>query len=433
MQGKSKTWLMLLTAVLLASLVLLPSVIAEPQPKTIFVPDDYLDIQTAINHANNGDTVFVRAGTYQYNEQNSFLARAHSGNPNFGITVNKSISLIGENRRAVISMDWQQGTVYTLIIESDNVTFSGFTVTSNVGFKLGAGIRSLAILGSNCNIFNNTFQKCLIGSGQNQNISNCTFEGSDNFGMSVRFSNSVIANNYISRNRIGGIAVGVGSNVTIRDNNIVNNGPAFYGQNAPDIVGAGIRFIYHSQDVVENVNICYNNISGQGFGIEFSGAVSNSLIYCNNITNNDVGINLGNLPLRRYSQVGMGTKIFSNNLIDNTRNAYVEKEYPFNLTFDMSYNHVTGNTTDVVIWYNGDVGNYWSDYGGSGLYAIDQNNVDRHPQTHPVDTSAEVSMPNSFLAESWILPLIIGVVVIVLVMISFLVYSRHRKTVNLSP
>ena len=54
-------------------------------PNTITVPDDYSSIQAAINAANAGDIVYVRNGTYYEL-----------------VEVNKTISLVGENKDATV-------------------------------------------------------------------------------------------------------------------------------------------------------------------------------------------------------------------------------------------------------------------------------------------------------------------------------------------
>src|SRR3972149_3775038 len=59
--------------------------LVKASPKTITVPDDYPTIQAAINGAWEGDTVFVKAGTYSEN-----------------LTVTKSLSLGGENKAASV-------------------------------------------------------------------------------------------------------------------------------------------------------------------------------------------------------------------------------------------------------------------------------------------------------------------------------------------
>ncbi|MCZ2809141.1 MAG: pectinesterase family protein, partial [Candidatus Bathyarchaeota archaeon] len=52
---------------------------------TILVPDNYATIQEAINNANEGDTIFVRAGTYYEH-----------------VVVDKALSLVGENKHNTI-------------------------------------------------------------------------------------------------------------------------------------------------------------------------------------------------------------------------------------------------------------------------------------------------------------------------------------------
>jgi pectin methylesterase-like acyl-CoA thioesterase len=41
--------------------------LAKTEPATIIVPDNFLTIQGAVNSANDGDTIFVRAGKYYEN------------------------------------------------------------------------------------------------------------------------------------------------------------------------------------------------------------------------------------------------------------------------------------------------------------------------------------------------------------------------------
>lgn len=413
-----KTLALLLVGLFIISITTLEPLPVKAQTRNFVVPDDYSDIQTAINHANDGDTVFVRAGTYKYNEQNSISARPQSGTPNYGVIVNKSISLLGENRNTVLSMDWSQGIALAVQIEADNVTFSGFTIKSFFGSSICSQIGSVGILGSNCKIINNTFQTYLSGIGNNQNISYNTFEGS----LSIEFSNSVIENNILTNSFVG-LHVSQSSNVSIIRNNIFNNS-----------IAINLSDFYH--DVVNNITISYNNITDNSrYGIEFEGAVSNSWIYSNNITHNGIGIHLNNFALQKYPPISNGTKIFYNNILDNAKNAYVETEYPYNLTLDkIERRYVNGNLTDVVSWDNGVVGNFWGDYNGNGSYVIDEKNVDNYPLTQQVDTNAIAPTPMPFPTSGVVLDLaiiIIAVVILAIVVISVLLYRRHRKTANL--
>ena len=84
---------------------------------TIIVPDDYPTIQEAINNANNGDTIFVRAGTYYEN-----------------LVLDKSVILSGENRETTIIDAGGIGTVVSLT--TNYITVSGFTFTNSVNLAL---------------------------------------------------------------------------------------------------------------------------------------------------------------------------------------------------------------------------------------------------------------------------------------------------------
>lgn len=79
---------------------------------TIIVPNDYSTIQEAIEAANPGDTIFVFNGTYLEH-----------------VVVNKTVSLLGENRTTTIIDGQGNGTVVSVIAE--NVTISGFTIRNS--------------------------------------------------------------------------------------------------------------------------------------------------------------------------------------------------------------------------------------------------------------------------------------------------------------
>src|SRR4030042_3966409 len=75
----------------------------------ITVPNNVPTIQEAINHADAGDTVFVRNGTYYEH-----------------VCVNKTVSIAGQDRNTTTIDGNQTGTVVT--VTADNVNISGFTV-----------------------------------------------------------------------------------------------------------------------------------------------------------------------------------------------------------------------------------------------------------------------------------------------------------------
>jgi len=93
-------------------------------------------------------------------------------------------------------------------------------------------------------------------------------------------------------------------------------------------------------------------------------------------------------------------------------------------------------------WDNGSVGNYWSDYSGTGSYFINSNNVDHYPLTNPVNITLmatptpsliptpppEDRNPSHLELTDYLLP--IGVIVAVFMALIILFYRQYRKTAN---
>jgi len=108
----------------------------KAEPATIIVPDDFLTIQEAINHANSGDVVYVRSGAYYES-----------------IVINKSISVVGElPHRPLLDGDKAHWPVK---ISADNVTFSTFRVRRSM-WIYGYGGGGIYLANSNsCVVTNN--------------------------------------------------------------------------------------------------------------------------------------------------------------------------------------------------------------------------------------------------------------------------------------
>jgi len=105
----------LLASVLIIALDIQP---VTSEFETIIVPDDYPTIQEAINNANEGDTIYVKAGTYYEH-----------------VVVNKTVSLIGENKSTTI-VDGN-GTDTGILITENQVTVQEFGIRNcEVGIKV---------------------------------------------------------------------------------------------------------------------------------------------------------------------------------------------------------------------------------------------------------------------------------------------------------
>jgi parallel beta-helix repeat protein len=118
-------------------------------PTIIIVPDNYPSIQAAINHASQGDTLFIRNGTYYEH-----------------IVVNKSITIQGESKYFTVIEGNNTGD--TILIESSNVKISELRTVNGYYYDVRIDAANSAI--SNCIL---TGFACIsVNSNQNAIIGN---------------------------------------------------------------------------------------------------------------------------------------------------------------------------------------------------------------------------------------------------------------------
>jgi len=168
---------------------------------------------------------------------------------------------------------------------------------------------------------------------------------------------NLIANNTINFGR--GIGCG-GDGNTVSRNSLANCNYTFAENNPPP----------YGISITGSSNIIFGNTISEtkGDAIHLIVGVSKNVIAGNQIISNRVGVH----TIYMMSQGGAeGNLIYNNNFIGNTQNVYNEA--------------VVTTAVSANFWDNGKEGNYWSDYNGQGSYVIDENNVDHHPLTSPVD------------------------------------------------
>lgn len=201
----------------------------------IYVPDDYMKIQWAIDNATEGDTIIVKSGTYYEN-----------------VDISKQLILKGIDTGSGKPVVDASGSDSAITLSADGITLEGFTAT-NAGSK-DAGI----MITSN----NNT----ITGNIATNNIVMGIYL--------IHSNNNIVTGNTASNNKNDGIDLGHSSNNTIIGNNVSNN------------VGTGI-YLYPS---TSNNVITGNNASNNGdMGIYLSFS-SNNVITDNNVCNNNDGI-----------------------------------------------------------------------------------------------------------------------------------------------
>lgn len=231
----------LLTFAILVLLVAEAQVVeaAEANSRTITVPDDYVSIQEALDNALDGDTIYVKKGTYVENP-----------------VINKSITLIGEDRDTTV-IDVTAG----LKVESNNVTITGFTIYD--------GWRGISLSANHCNISGNKITDSTNGivlfGCENNSITGNSFQS---IGLSsaiqLNYANGNLINNNYVDSCVEGIQIWQSSNNnTVTENTITN---------CQDVA---IRFQYSNDNAIIG-----NNITRSGYGTTIYG--SNRNIISNN-------------------------------------------------------------------------------------------------------------------------------------------------------
>jgi nitrous oxidase accessory protein len=389
MGNKVSLAVLLLMLFLTSLVILLPhTTVKAVFHATIIVPDNYPTIQAAIDNASAGDTIFVRNGTY-----------------NQTITINKPISLIGENAQTTILtipiiynppiLPLRQ-VISVITINADNVNINGFTIINP-----------------------NSGAWAVYSNGDEDQLTNLqitpttTAEG----GIYASGSNLYISHNYItpnegldcdgSYNQIVENTILESCSVSGSYNSLTDN--TFSGEIALSNINSSIT----NQNTFENgsltltnsdSNMIYNNtINGGAIGMGVgSGAASNNLVVGNTIEGSGCALGMG------YGS----NNIFYGNLLTNNANSLsiggTNLEVDNNLfyynmfinnaqTFEANWQVIGTNAFD-----NGSVGNYWSDYltkypnaaeiDNSGIwnapYIVYNNVTDNYPLMAPFDLSS---------------------------------------------
>ena len=259
----------------------------EAASETIIVPDDYSTIQAAIDSASEGDEVFVKSGTYAEN-----------------LLVNKSLSLVGENKYSTIVAG--EGNT-ALLVQHDNVNVTGFTFRRTSTMRWYYGVHLLNV--QHCNVFgnkiestfygvwlvdasfNNVYENTLAGdwngihlaSSHNNNISKNNVTGSNDWGISTDGSdNNIIMNNYVASSGWGGIGLDGGNpnrNNLIAENIVTQNGD----------IGIGITSSGSTSNKIVGNNITATG-SEDGGDVAIRLAGDTNLVVGNRITGNQAGI-----------------------------------------------------------------------------------------------------------------------------------------------
>lgn len=247
-------------------------------------PGNYTTIQDAINDSIPGDSVYVYNGTYYEH-----------------VTIDKPLSLVGEDRDTTIIDGGDTGDVVNVI--ADWVNFTGFTVARS------------GVSGSDAGIELNSVQNCFV-SGNNAS--------NNEFGIHLRNSNNTtISDNDALDNKVGIILF------SSNDNIIVGN-DAHHGSLH------GIFVSYSSGNTISGNNVSSNWFNGVSLGLS-----NENIIVNNTVFSNEDGIS---------SSFSTGNIFLDNVLVENGFHINGDSPEHWNThTLDTS-NRVNGNP--VYYWKN---------------------------------------------------------------------------------
>ena len=237
---------------------------------------------------------------------------------------------------------------------------------------------------------------------------------------------------------------GYDSPIKITGNNVIFSGFKIVSEPSSSISSSGTGTIIAFNNITTPITISglAQNVTGNYIKFEIlctggeKHVISNNQIndgiytlasqitIINNTFSGDYGIMMGGYDNRIFNNTiqdtncaiyfwagAVSNSIYGNNFVNNSRQIQIGDVY---------------NST-VAKWDNGNIGNYWSDYNGQGVYVINQDNIDHYPLSEPYHGSAinEPNLPTTLLTVTIVIAVTIGIVIL-----SLLLYRRYRKTIS---
>lgn len=283
--------------------------------------EGYSSIQQAINNASDGDTILVRSGVYYEN-----------------IVVNKSVSIIGEDR--VNTVIEGGGELTAVVMKVENAVLRNLTIQHGlVGVMLDQHTEGNQLI-DNAIISNSYYgiygDRCGRNTIANNNISFNGWHGIFLYACGP----CIVENNSVISNIAGGIFIRYSNNTLIQNNEVSQNS------------GCGI-YLLSDEDperpsgLSKNNLVRYNRVLNNSCGIKVCHlgvdvSLASNEIYGNHIAYNELGLNLSG---------SRGNIVYNNNFVANLK--------------QLSVCNTSGNSWDNGYYVGG---NFWSDYENMDIF-----------------------------------------------------------------
>jgi hypothetical protein len=406
MKPSKKTAASMFIVAALFALIAIQSPAADGS-STIVVPDDYPTITEAVGNATDGATILVRRGTYD-------------GPQNQTLTINKTISLIGEDTRGTVlrlhplwyelfilgqSCGWTWANF--MQVYADDVLISGFTIESDGGIAwingdrtqiVGNIVKANLILNGSRQVF--AYNVLTQGTYSNETLNVYSRGQVECSGTYNQVAANTMANGNIAimgsqgtvfgNSGVGSIGTGGTSNSNVIYNNTLHDGGGIWGAST-------------------HLTIAYNNVTNSSTdGVAIAWGYYNT-VYCNVVTGclgaglleednaganrfyaNQVENNVWGAKIAAWGSTTYNTTLYDNNFVGNLQQVNTDRNetiFSAGMNFTRRVNH--GGFFD-----DGTVGNYWSNYHGTDAdnngigdapYVIDNNRSDHYPLMLPFD------------------------------------------------
>lgn len=347
-------------------------------------PGNYTSIQSAIDNSSNGDIIFIYNGVYRETPQ-----------------INKSLTLLGEDRQNTIIDAGQSEQYDVLTVNASSISLNNLTIQNSSKYKAGVRIKNLHTQSmiQNCTLL--TKEGINVFSSENLTIDNCLFrDGRDG----IFFINS--NNSLISKCDVKMEQFGININTNSFNNSVINckvnwannssyisNGICSYADDNK-IINCSCKYCYdgiliHGNRTIIKDCVCeysnrngleiyfgnFNNIShcqfenngfntfDPGFGINIYNSSDSYIEDCAVINNGGGGIHLsfvcggGNIVTKSTIKQNGFDNDYGGGIICYSAN----KIY---------LNSLIGNKVQAMDcfsnceWDNGKEGNFWSDNNG---------------------------------------------------------------------